>query len=187
MNEAGTLDVSADGWLRVGNSAPRACALGRAGVTADKREGDGATPLGAWPLRRVFYRPDRLPTPPDVGRSRLPVDPLTSGMGWCDDPTHADYNRLIALPHPAGHETLWRDDGLYDVIVVLGHNDDPPVPGQGSAIFLHCARPDPAGPHGFSPTAGCVALPRPDLLDLLAGLAPPPVLLRVSVGDQGAP
>lgn len=169
------LVVTADGCLTLG---PRrlACALGRCGVTADKREGDGATPLGIWPLRQVFWRPDRLAAAPTVGRSGLPVRPITPDMGWCDDPGHPDYNRLIDLPHPAGHERMWRDDGLYDVVVVLGHNDDPPEPGLGSAIFLHCAALDASGPHGLRPTAGCVALPVSDLLVVLADLPPDPVL-----------
>jgi len=141
-----------------------------------KREGDDATPAGQWPLRRVFFRPDRLATAPDVGASSLTVTPLAPDLGWCDDPAHCDYNRLITRPHPAGHERLWRDDGLYDVIVVLGHNDDPPVPGLGSAIFLHVALPEAGGRYGLRPTAGCVALPLPDLLHLLAALPPNPVL-----------
>jgi len=136
------------------------CVLGRGGVRGDKREGDGATPLGCWPLRRVLFRPDRLAAP----RTILPVRALAPTDGWCDDPGDPAYNRPVALPFPASAETLWRADGLYDVIVVLGHNDDPPVPGAGSAIFLHVARPD------WGPTQGCVALPRPDLLALLAAL-----------------
>ncbi|WP_299444196.1 L,D-transpeptidase family protein [uncultured Rhodospira sp.] len=169
------LTVSADGWFRQGQRA-LPCALGRGGLTTDKREGDGATPVGQWPLRRLFWRPDRLDTPPAVGQSGLLVTPIDPAMGWCDDPDHADYNRLVALPHPARHETLWRDDGLYDVVVVLGYNDAPPQPRRGSAIFLHCARPDPAAPHGLSPTAGCIALPRPDLLAVLAALPLAPTL-----------
>jgi len=171
------ITVDPAGWLTApGYRWP--CALGRTGViaAADKREGDGATPAGRWSLRRVFYRPDRLPRPPDVSRSGLSVTPLTADLGWCDDPDHADYNRLIGLPHPAGHERLWRDDGLYDVIAVLGYNDAPPVPGLGSAIFLHVALPDPDGPHGLRTTAGCVALPLPDLLALLAALPTDPTL-----------
>ena len=135
------------------------CALGRSGLRADKREGDGATPLGRFPLRRLLYRPDRLPSAPATG---LPSCPIAPGDGWCDDPADARYNRPVPLPCEAGHERLWRDDGLYDLVVVLGHNDDPPVPGLGSAIFLHVARP------GYLPTEGCVALALPDLLTLVA-------------------
>jgi L,D-peptidoglycan transpeptidase YkuD (ErfK/YbiS/YcfS/YnhG family) len=136
------------------------CALGRSGVTPaeSKREGDGATPLGAWPMRRVHWRPDRLARP----ATGLPVAPLIVEAGWCDDRGDPFYNRPVTLPYPAGHEKLWRDDHVYDVIVELGYNDDPVIPGKGSAIFLHVARPD------YSPTEGCVACAPDDLLALLA-------------------
>lgn len=138
------------------------CQVGRSGITASKREGDGATPVGCFPLRLVYYRPDRLAPP----STRLPLRALTPQDGWCDDPAHPDYNRPVALPFAASHEALWRDDGVYDLIVVLGHNDDPPRPGLGSAIFLHLSRED------GGPTAGCVALTLPDLLRVLADAAP---------------
>ena len=140
------------------------CCLGRSGVIAaeDKREGDGCSPIGVWPIRRVLYRPDRMPCPP----TRLAVSPLDPSDGWCDAPLDPAYNRAVRLPYPASAENLWRDDEVYDLIVILGHNDDPPVPGMGSAIFLHLARPDGA------PTEGCVALMRPVLLRLLAEATP---------------
>ncbi len=138
------------------------CAIGPAGVSADKREGDGATPVGCFQLRRVLYRPDRLARP----ETGLPVAALRPEDGWCDDPDVAAYNRPVRLPYAASHERLWRDDGIYDVIVVLGHNDDPPVPGRGSAIFLHVAKPD------YGPTAGCVALALADLLTVLREVGP---------------
>jgi len=139
-----------------------ACVLGKGGVRADKREGDGATPIGRFLLRRVFYRPDRLAAP----ASKLPVVALAPSDGWCDDPTDAAYNRPVALPYPAGHEELWRADAVYDVIVQLGHNDDPVVKGAGSAVFMHVARPDRA------PTEGCVALSLDDLLLVLEDCGP---------------
>ena len=129
------------------------CAFGRGGVRVDKREGDGATPAGLWPLRRVWYRADRVATP----ETSLPVRAIAEADGWCDDPASPDYNRLVVLPHPARHERLWRADGLYDVLVEIGHNDDPPRAGLGSAIFMHVARP------GYAPTEGCVALRIEDL------------------------
>jgi L,D-peptidoglycan transpeptidase YkuD (ErfK/YbiS/YcfS/YnhG family) len=138
------------------------CAIGAGGARADKREGDGATPAGCWPLRRVLYRPDRLAPP----ASAFPVTPVGRDDGWCDDPGDPLYNRSVTLPYAASHERLWRDDAIYDVIVVLGHNDDPPLPGAGSAIFLHVARPD------YRPTQGCVALALPHLLELLGAAAP---------------
>lgn len=153
--------VGADGRLAWAGGSPR-CALGRGGIRTDKAEGDGATPAGRHPLRRVLYRADRLARPDTA----LPVAALAPDDGWCDDPAHPDYNRPVRLPHPARCETLWRDDAVYDVIVVLGHNDDPVAPGRGSAIFLHVARPD------FTPTEGCVALPLPDLLAVLRTCGP---------------
>ncbi len=140
------------------------CALGKGGVieAAAKREGDGASPLGVWPVRRVLYRPDKGPPPETV----LPCAAIAPDDGWCDAPDDPAYNRPVPLPYPASAERLWRDDGLYDRLVVLAHNDDPPVPWLGSAIFLHCARPD------YGPTQGCVALARPDLDRVLARLGP---------------
>lgn len=144
------------------------CALGRNGVKKAKREGDGATPIGTFFLRRVFYRPDRLPQP----ASGLPVRALARDDGWCDDPEHSDYNRLVKRPFEGSHEVLWHQDNLYDVIIVVGHNDAPPRPGFGSAIFIHCASAD------YSPTQGCVALACETLIELLPRLAPE-IALRV--------
>ncbi|SMH55998.1 L,D-transpeptidase family protein [Azospirillum agricola] len=138
------------------------CALGRGGIRADKREGDGGTPVGRFPLRRVLWRSDRLERP-DTG---LPARPIAADDGWCDAPDDPAYNRPVTRPHPASHEALWREDGVYDVIVVMGHNDDPVVPGRGSAVFLHVARP------GWEPTEGCIALALDDLLRLLRDCGP---------------
>ncbi|MHA1114076.1 MAG: L,D-transpeptidase family protein [Alphaproteobacteria bacterium] len=138
------------------------CALGRAGITDDKREGDGATPVGDFALRRVLYRADRLPRP----RTRLPVCALTPRDGWCDDPNHPAYNRPVRLPFAGHREHLWRGDRLYDLIVVLGHNDDPVHAGRGSAVFVHVAAPD------FAATAGCVAVAASALLRVLRRAGP---------------
>jgi len=158
--------VTPDGLLRLAGQVWR-CALGRGGIRTDKQEGDGATPAGLLPLRRVLYRADRLAAP----ACRLPVEPIAPTDGWCDDPGHPDYNRPVTLPHPARHERLWREDGLYDILVVLGWNDAPVARGRGSAIFLHLARPD------YGPTEGCVALSERALRALLA--AGPPALETV--------
>ena len=163
-----------DGRLLLGErEAP--CALGRSGVIAatDKREGDGATPLGAWRLRRVLYRADWVGAPVTA----LPSAPIAADDGWCDAPRDRAYNRQVKLPYPASCERLWRDDRLYDLVCVLGHNDDPPVPGLGSAIFLHIARAD------YAPTEGCIALSRPDLQGLLAMAGAGDVLQVVQVTD----
>jgi L,D-peptidoglycan transpeptidase YkuD (ErfK/YbiS/YcfS/YnhG family) len=151
------LIVTANGVARWG-SIERRCAIGRGGLSMTKREGDGATPVGIWPCRRVLYRPDRL-NPPAGG---LAAHALTPDDGWCDAPDDPAYNQPVRLPHPASAETLWRDDRVYDLIVPLGYNDAPAAPGRGSAIFLHVARDD------YTPTEGCVALALPDLLDFLA-------------------
>ncbi len=147
-----------DGMLAMGVREVK-CALGPAGLIAAslKREGDGATPEGVWPIRRVLYRPDRGGAPATL----LPAEPIGEHDGWCDASGDPAYNRPVTLPYPASAEHMWRADGLYDLCVVLGHNDDPPVAGMGSAIFLHCAHPD------YRPTQGCVALARPDLEALL--------------------
>jgi L,D-peptidoglycan transpeptidase YkuD (ErfK/YbiS/YcfS/YnhG family) len=149
--------VTGDGFLRIPGGQWRCC-VGRGGIREHKQEGDGATPAGLLPLRRVLFRADRGPAP----RTALPVEPISAFDGWCDDPADAQYNRPVRLPYPAHHEELWRQDGLYDVVGVLGWNDGPVVRGFGSAIFLHIARPD------YSATEGCVALSAPDLRAVLA-------------------
>ncbi|WP_426954503.1 L,D-transpeptidase family protein [Muricoccus radiodurans] len=146
-----------DGVLHLGRQSWR-CAIGRGGVRADKREGDGGTPAGLMPLRRVLYRADRGPAP----ACAVPVEPISPSDGWCDDPADPAYNRPVRLPYAASHEEMWRHDGLYDIVGVLGWNDAPVVRGRGSAIFLHLARPD------YAPTAGCLALALPDLRAALA-------------------
>lgn len=146
------------------------CAIGKGGVrpAIEKKEGDGASPIGVWSLRRVLYRPDRIERP----QTGLPVMEIAPDDGWCDAPDDAAYNRAVKLPYPASAENLWRDDHVYDVIVILGHNDDPVVPGAGSAIFWHLAQPD------FRPTEGCVAVPRAVMLSALA-LAKPGDALEI--------
>lgn len=140
------------------------CALGRAGITpeGEKREGDGKTPSGNYAFRQVLYRPDKMEAPVCV----LPVTPLSPDMGWCDDPDWTEYNKLVRLPFGGSHEKLWRNDDLYDVIVVIGHNDDPPVAGFGSAIFVHLAS------GGFAFTEGCVALAPIPLMMFLRMIKP---------------
>jgi L,D-peptidoglycan transpeptidase YkuD (ErfK/YbiS/YcfS/YnhG family) len=138
----------------------RPAALGRTGIRALKREGDGGTPLGRFSVRQVLYRADRIGPP----RTLLPVHAIRDHDGWCDDPADRNYNRLIRLPSRRGVEGLKRADHLYDLVLVLGYNDLPRVKGKGSAIFVHLARP------GFTPTDGCIALDRHDLTMLLAEL-----------------
>ena len=133
------------------------CVLGKSGVTNNKVEGDRATPVGTFPLLRVLYRPDRVGTLD----TELPLLEIENNDGWCDDPLHKDYNKPIDLPHPASHEVLWRDDNVYDIIVVLGYNTSPIIPSKGSGIFIHCATPS------YESTRGCIALDILDLIDIL--------------------
>jgi L,D-peptidoglycan transpeptidase YkuD (ErfK/YbiS/YcfS/YnhG family) len=136
------------------------CVMGKNGVVEDKEEGDWGTPVGCFPIREIFYRKDRVEKIDSV----FPVRELSEDDGWCDDPKDEKYNQFVKLPYEASHEKLWREDNLYDIIVVLGYNDDPPVPGNGSAVFMHIARPS------YSPTAGCIALATSDLLEILENL-----------------
>ncbi len=133
--------------------------IGKAGLIAveNKREGDMATPVGRWALRYLYYRRDILG---DI-KCALSSSVITKNCGWCDDPTHKEYNRYVKLPLAASHERLWRDDGAYDIVLALGYNDMPVVSGMGSAIFLHCIA------KGNTYTAGCVAMLHDDLLQLL--------------------
>jgi L,D-peptidoglycan transpeptidase YkuD (ErfK/YbiS/YcfS/YnhG family) len=136
--------------------------LGRAGVRADKREGDGATPRGRFRPVRLWWRADRLPRP----HTLLPVRRITSDVAWCEDPADRRYNRPFRRSANEPGDLLRRDDHLYDVIVELDHNTRPRAAGRGSAVFLHIARPD------RSPTAGCVAFSAGDLRRLLGRLGP---------------
>ena len=151
--------VTADGWFSWNGERHR-CALGRAGIVSDKHEGDGGTPVGRFHFRKILYRQDRLAEP----ESDLPVAAIAPTDGWCDDPGSAEYNRQVQLPIDASAEELWRQDALYDLVVIMSHNDDPPIAGRGSAIFLHVAPPDDGA------TEGCVALPLPVLLRVAASL-----------------
>lgn len=144
------------------------CVIGRGGACAapGKREGDGCTPLGTWPVRGLLLRPDRPLA--RAARPALPWRWIGAGDGWSDDPADPAYNRPVRLPHPFSAETLWRADQAYDAIIVLGHNDDPPVPGRGSAIFFHLWVPGEDGRPG--PTEGCVAIAPDSMTALLPRL-----------------
>jgi L,D-peptidoglycan transpeptidase YkuD (ErfK/YbiS/YcfS/YnhG family) len=154
-----TISVFSSGKL-VWRNKQYKCALGRGGVKKNKQEGDNGTPAGCYPLRMLYYRADRISKP----ETRLPVKKLTKRDAWCDDSADKNYNKFVSLPYRGHTESLWRDDNLYDIIVPLGYNDAPAVPGKGSAIFMHIARP------GYTPTAGCIALTQPDLLEILSSV-----------------
>jgi L,D-peptidoglycan transpeptidase YkuD (ErfK/YbiS/YcfS/YnhG family) len=158
------------------------CQVGKSGVLADKKEGDGATPAGDFPIREIFYRADKL-SKDDIARLEavrkkgLPVHVLTPDDGWSDDPRSPFYNQHVSiaeylktsLPNPS-YEKLWRDDDVYDIIVVIGYNDQPVVKGKGSAIFMHLQRRVANG--DIAPTIGCVSFAPSDLMDIIATLTP---------------
>jgi L,D-peptidoglycan transpeptidase YkuD (ErfK/YbiS/YcfS/YnhG family) len=127
------------------------CTIGRGGVVADKREGDGGTPRGVHDLVGMLYRPDRIAKPADWA---VPIRP---GDLWSDDPRHEDYNLMVRVPYPHSHEVLRRADPLYDLVLITDWNWPRATRGAGSAIFIHQWRRP-----GF-PTAGCVGLARADL------------------------
>ncbi len=134
------------------------CAIGKAGVIANKQEGDHATPIGRWPIRRVLYRADKIAKPV----LNFPTTVINSEDGWCDAPEDVNYNQQIVLPYPASCEKLWRDDNMYDIVVVMGYNDEPALADKGSAIFLHVIRDE-----SYPPTEGCVAVALSDMLAIL--------------------
>jgi L,D-peptidoglycan transpeptidase YkuD (ErfK/YbiS/YcfS/YnhG family) len=150
----------ARGWL-VAGPLRIACALGPAGITHDKREGDGATPAGRFRLLWGYYRADRRRPP--AGGVRL--EPLRRDQGWCENPASGRYNRPVRLPARDCTDRMRRDDALYDLVFVLDHNFTRRCKGRGSAIFFHLARP------GLTPTAGCVAISAADMRKLAPRLA----------------
>ena len=143
--------------------------IGRNGVIAasDKREGDGCTPLGQYQVIRGIVRTDRICE--TCVKSKLSIDHNTQDAGWCDEPTHPSYNAYVTKPFLASHEDLWRDDHVYDLVLITNHNMNPVVPYRGSAIFIHIAAED-INEHGVSilkPTDGCLSLRKDDLLTIV--------------------
>jgi L,D-peptidoglycan transpeptidase YkuD (ErfK/YbiS/YcfS/YnhG family) len=138
------------------------CALGKGGATIKKREGDGSTPLGTFRLRRLWYRADQIRRP----LTGLMIRQTKPRDGWCDEPRHRRYNKPVQLPFAASHEKMWRDDSLYDCVIEIGWNDQPAIPGRGSAIFMHIAR------SGYKPTEGCVALSAKSMNKLIRRIGP---------------
>lgn len=149
------------GWLIAGPLA-LPVALGRGGIKANKREGDGGTPRGRFRLVRLWWRADRHPRP----QTLLPARRIRADDGWCEDPGDRRYNRPVRVPPGSRADRLARTDALYDFIVELDHNTRPRVAGRGSAVFIHAARP------GFAPTAGCIALDLSALRRMLTRLGP---------------
>jgi L,D-peptidoglycan transpeptidase YkuD (ErfK/YbiS/YcfS/YnhG family) len=149
------------GWMTAG-PLRIAAALGRSGIKADKREGDGATPAGCFRPLRLWWRKDRLPRP----ATALPTRPIGPVDGWCEDPGDRRYNRAVRLAPGATGDRLRRPDALYDMLVEIDHNIRPRIAGRGSAVFIHVARP------GLAPTTGCIAVPSAALRRLLSRIGP---------------
>ena len=169
MNAPHAIVVDTNGLILSFGNLVLPCVIGRSGAiaAAAKREGDGATPLGTWPIRAALLRPDRV----DAALAPwIPWRWIGPDDGWSDDPADPAYNRPVRLPRGASTETLSRADAAYDVIVVLGHNDAPPVPGAGSAIFFLIWVPGDDGRP--KPTEGCVAIAPDAMRRLLPMLSP---------------
>ena len=149
------------GWLTAGPQA-FPVALGRGGILANKREGDGGTPRGVFRPLRLWWRADRAIRP----RTQLPLRRIAPDDAWCEDPADRRYNRPIKMAAGKPGDRLRRGDHLYDLIIEIDHNACPRVAWRGSAVFIHLARP------GLAPTAGCVAMPRARLLRLLEKIGP---------------
>ena len=149
------------GWLTIaGQSVP--VALGRGGIRANKREGDGGTPRGSFRPRRLWWRADRHVRP----QTFLPVRAIAADDAWCEDPESRHYNQPIRRHGDQAGDRLVREDRLYDFIIEIDHNRHPRIKGRGSAVFLHLAR------DRFGPTAGCVAMTQTSMLRLLRRLGP---------------
>ncbi len=138
------------------------CSVGENGLTVNKVEGDLRSPIGDFPLREIFYRADKFDA--HITKAALPVHALTQDSGWCDDSENIHYNQFVDLHNfdpQISHEQLYRDDNLYDIIIVVGYHDNPPIPGKGSAIFIHVAE------ENYEGTAGCIGFSEPDLIHII--------------------
>lgn len=163
MRPPGAHDLIVTKWGARFKGRLFACAIGKGGITASKREGDGATPAGEWRLVGGGWRADRITEP----RTALPLAPLGHWDVWSDDTEHVEYNRMSRSLRPLfGHERMRRGDGLYDIVLFSDWNTTPVQSGKGSAIFVHCWK------RARKPTAGCVAFKRSDLLWIIARWRP---------------
>jgi len=148
--------IKKSGYLEYKNLKFR-CALGKAGIKKKKKEGDNITPEGTFKIIKVYFRPDKIKN----FVTSIKKKKIKKNIGWCDDPVSNSYNKEIKLPSRFGHEKLYRKDNLYDLILVLNYNTNPIIKNKGSAIFIHIAKKN------YEPTAGCVALKKKDLVELL--------------------
>jgi L,D-peptidoglycan transpeptidase YkuD (ErfK/YbiS/YcfS/YnhG family) len=151
--------IKKSGYLEYKNLKFR-CALGKAGIKKKKKEGDNITPEGTFKIIRVYYRRDKIKNISTLIKKKE----IKKKIGWCDDPVSSVYNKEIKLPSKFSHEKLYRKDNLYDLILVLNYNINPIIKNKGSAIFIHIAKKN------YEPTAGCIALKKRDLVELLENI-----------------
>ena len=137
------------------------CTLGKAGINVKKKEGDNITPLGTYKISKVYYRKDRI----KKISSKLKLIKIKKNMGWCDDPNNKNYNQLIKIPSKYSYERLFRNENIYDLIIVLNYNMNPVIKNKGSAIFIHIAK------KRFQPTEGCIAISKKNLLYLIRNIS----------------
>lgn len=152
---------SRQGWLTA-SSLTIPVALGRAGIRANKREGDGGTPRGIFHPKQLWWRADRHRRP----KTFIPLRAIRPEDAWCEDAADRHYNRPIRLTRETGGDRLTREDHLYDFIIEIDHNTRPRIAHRGSAVFLHLAR------ENFGPTAGCISMTQAAMLRLLRRLGP---------------
>jgi L,D-peptidoglycan transpeptidase YkuD (ErfK/YbiS/YcfS/YnhG family) len=150
------------------------CSIGAAGIKKHKQEGDQATPAGEFALGNIYFRPDRISI--HELDTDLPLIAIDDRSGWCDDVNSPSYNQYVRLPFAGRHEKLWRDDSVYDIVIVIEYNTKPVEQKKGSAIFMHLAR------ETYSPTEGCVALAKKDMLEIIPYLCPGTSIL---IEEQG--
>jgi L,D-peptidoglycan transpeptidase YkuD (ErfK/YbiS/YcfS/YnhG family) len=149
--------VKKSGYLKYKNLKFR-CALGKEGVKKKTMEGDNITPKGIFKIIKIYYRPDKI----KKIKTLIKKIKIKKNMGWCDDPNSRFYNKMINLPTKYSHEKLYRNDHLYDLIVVLSYNTNPIIKNRGSAIFMHIAN------NSYKKTKGCIALKKEHLIKIIS-------------------
>ena len=149
--------INKTGYLKYKNLKFR-CALGKEGVKKKTMEGDNITPKGIFKIIKIYYRPDKI----KKIKTLIKKIKIKKNMGWCDDPSSRFYNKLINLPTKYTHEKLYRNDSLYDLIVVLSYNTNPIIKNKGSAIFIHIAK------NSYKKTKGCIALKKKHLIEIIS-------------------
>ena len=149
--------VKKSGYLKYKNLKFR-CALGKGGVKKKTMEGDNITPKGIFKIIKIYFRSDKV----KKIKTLIKKIKIKKNMGWCDDPNSRFYNKLINLPTKYSHEKLYRNDRLYDLIVVLSYNTNPIIKNRGSAIFMHIAN------NSYKKTKGCIALKKEHLIEIIS-------------------